>query len=276
MFLIYFALRIKPITRDLKLIIAVAAAEYFVPIVVLIDYIYYSVTKQRLIHITLGCQILGFLINAVYYFEVQLNVFLAAERLCKVLKIKLPKYIFLPLHINAISFILLILYCATQNLMAPASSDLICMLSVTDSIIGSITYHYLVLSFFIGVLIVSFCYYKLARNITYMKDFIQIEISSVPTSGKDNRISSLNSATIRLYIILVVYVVCMSGSVLFHLLESSLHYSWGELNQTIVIINQVGQILFVIGILANSSLLLILHTGIAKEVKMFYKSIKCW
>ncbi|KAI9291398.1 hypothetical protein K502DRAFT_368476 [Neoconidiobolus thromboides FSU 785] len=180
-FLIYFCFRIKPMTKDLKLIVAVASVEYFAPLVLLIDFSYYLVTGQRLIHITLGCQILGFLVNILYYFEVQLSVFLAAERLHKIIKIKLPKYIFLPLHINAISFIALLLYCATQNLMTPASSDLMCMLSVMDSLISSITYHYLVLSFFFGVSIISFCYYKLARNVTNIKFFVQIEAASDST-----------------------------------------------------------------------------------------------
>ncbi|KAI9296058.1 hypothetical protein K502DRAFT_364421 [Neoconidiobolus thromboides FSU 785] len=160
--------------------------------------------------------------------------------------------------------------------MTPASSDLMCMLSVMDSLISSITYHYLVLSFFFGVSIISFCYYKLARNVTNIKIFVQIEAASESTVIKNKKIPSLNSAAIRIYTILIVYVVCMSGSVFFLLLESSLHYMSKEVNQTIITMNQIVEILFVIGILANSSLLLILHTGISKEASVFYKSTKFW
>ncbi|KAI9290966.1 hypothetical protein K502DRAFT_161984 [Neoconidiobolus thromboides FSU 785] len=275
-FLIYFCLRIKTLTRDLKLIIAIAAAEYFVPIVVLIDYIYYCIHGERLIHISLGCQVLGFLTTVIYYFEILLNVFLAAERLCKVLEVRLPGFVYFVLYSNTLVFLFLLSYCTSQNLMIPATSELTCVLAVTTSILGSITYHYLLFGFFLGIVIISFCYYKLAKSITNLKNFIEIEAISNRHKRVDSVNPKYNSASIKIYIILILYTICMFGSIFFHLLESSLHYTWGKINQTILITNQVAQILFIIGILTNSTLLLTIHTGIRKEVTFFYRHMKCW
>ncbi|KAI9294241.1 hypothetical protein K502DRAFT_350197 [Neoconidiobolus thromboides FSU 785] len=277
-FLIFICFKVKPLTKDLKLIIAVASVELFAPLVTSIDYLHYFIYGIKLIKINLGCQILGFIIGAAYYYEIQINVFLALERLCKVSEIKLSKYVYLAIHLNGLGFIGLGIYCVSQHLMIPSATELICEYPVVNSIIGSITYFYSIFSFFIGVIIITCCYYKLARSVTKMKEFVQLEMNSNSNINrpKCDKKSSYNSVFIKLYTILAIYTTCMFGSFLFHLLGSILHNVYGEVNPTVLVMNQLAEITFLIGILANSSFFLILHTGIANEAKKFYANIKCW
>ncbi|KAI9294250.1 hypothetical protein K502DRAFT_366024 [Neoconidiobolus thromboides FSU 785] len=272
-FLIYICLHVKPLTKDLKLIIAVAMVEFCAPLVISLDYLYYFIEGIKLIDTKIGCQVLGFIITIAYYYEIQINVFLALERLCKISEIELPKYVYLIIHLNGLSFIGLGIYCVSQHLMVPSATQLVCMYPVLNSIVGAVTYFYLIFSFFFGIIIISYCYYKLARNITNMKKFVEIEMNCNSNRVKSSRNTKYNVVFIKLYTILAIYTTCMFGSFLFHLLDGVFHYVFGKVNGTILIMNQLAEILFLIGILANSSFFLILHTGIAKEVKKFYISI---
>ncbi|KAI9294248.1 hypothetical protein K502DRAFT_263581 [Neoconidiobolus thromboides FSU 785] len=277
-FLIFFCFKVRPLGADLKLIIAVASVELCAPLVTSIDYLYYFIHGIKLIKTEMGCQVLGFIITGAYYYEVQINVFLALERLCKISEMKLSKYVYIIIHTNGLIYVGLAIYCVSQHLMIPSATELICMYPVVNSTIGLITYYYLIFSFLFGIMIITYCYYKLARNITKMKEFVQLEMNSNSNINrpKSDRKSRYNIVFIKLYTILAIYTTCMFGSFLFHLLDSILHFVYGKVNATILIMNQLAEILFLVGILANSSFFLMLHTGIANEVKKFYTKVRCW
>ncbi|KAI9294254.1 hypothetical protein K502DRAFT_350209 [Neoconidiobolus thromboides FSU 785] len=277
-FLILMCSRVKPkpLAKDLKLIMAIAFVEYLIPFTTLISRIHYYVVGINLIDIDLGCQILGFIVTCAYYYEIQINVFLALERLCVVSKIKISKYIYLSIHLNGLIFIGLATYSVTQHLMVPSATKLICVHSVLNSIIGPVTYFYLVFSFLLGIAIISYCYYKLAKNILDMDKFVELELNSNLNPSESNRRSKYKKIFIRLNTVLIVYTTCMFGSFLFHLLNGIFHYIYGHVNPVILIMNQLGEFLFFIGIIANSCFFLILHSGIANEVKKSYNRIKFW
>ncbi|KAI9294247.1 hypothetical protein K502DRAFT_366022 [Neoconidiobolus thromboides FSU 785] len=274
-FLIYFCFKVRPFSKDLKLIVAVASVELCAPLVTSIDYIYYFIYDIKLIKINLGCQVLGFIITSAYYYEIQLNVFLALERLCKISEIKLSKYVYMAIHLNGLGFIGLAIYNVSQHLMIPSATEIICVHPVVNSTIGFVTYYYLIFSFLFGIMIITYCYYKLARNITNRQKFVEIEINCNINRPKSNENHKFNIVFIKLYTILAIYTTCMFGSFSFHLIDSILHFVYGKVNATILIINQLGEILFLVGILANSIFFLMLHTGIANEVKKFCSNIKC-
>ncbi|KAI9294249.1 hypothetical protein K502DRAFT_350204 [Neoconidiobolus thromboides FSU 785] len=217
-----------------------------------------------------------FFTTAAYYYEIQLSVSLAIERICKVLDIKLSKYIRPVVHINGLIYTVLMILCGSQHLMEASSSKLICIYPVVYSIIGSIAYYYLLSTFTIGISVISYCYYRLAKDITDMKNFVEIKISPNPSKLKDDKLSSYKLISIKLYTILIIYSTCMFGSILLYFFAGIFQYVYGEVNVTILVMNQLAETLFLIGILANSGLLLVLHRGIANEAKKVYTYIKCW
>ncbi|KAI9297787.1 hypothetical protein K502DRAFT_346717 [Neoconidiobolus thromboides FSU 785] len=272
-FLIYFASKLSFKGLDIKLIILLASLEYLAPIAVLSDLIYYSINGHKLIENQYGCSFYGFIILFIYQYEIMLSSLLSMERLAKIKKSSLFKYTYWPVVANLIIFTILLVTCAITNSFAISSSKISCLLDVTNSILASVTYHYSLLSCFIGVGLLVYSYYCIANEISELREIMSIESDSTIEVCSSNRFVGLKKATIKVYLILSIYGACMLSSLVCLFFESALKYEYGDSFEQARDLNSTATLLFVFGMIFNTLLVLTLHTGISNEVKHFIQKV---
>ncbi|KAI9295362.1 hypothetical protein K502DRAFT_349100 [Neoconidiobolus thromboides FSU 785] len=248
---------------------ALAFLEFLAPIAVLSDLIYYFIKGQKLIENQYGCSFYGFIILFIYQYEIVLNALLSMERLGKIKKSVLFEYAYRPVIINLTIFTLLLITCAATNSFAISSSKLSCLLDVRNNILASVTYHYSLLSCFIGVGLLSYSYYCIANEISEFKEIVSAELGSSSEAGSGKTFSSLKKASLKVYLILAIYVTCMLVSLISLFVESTFKYVYDDSFKQAKELNSTASILFVFGMIFNGLLVLTLHSGIAGEVKSF-------
>ncbi|KAI9294377.1 hypothetical protein K502DRAFT_365910 [Neoconidiobolus thromboides FSU 785] len=273
-FLIYLASKIKPRTKDINFIIAICCIEYLLPVVGWANTINAWITKKKATDTVLGCQILGFVTMSIFFFEVMVNALLAIERYSHITKQNLLLFFSIPALIASVVFIVLISISAAQNLFVKAASDSLCMVIPNNSLLTAITFYFFILCMFLGLLTIFYCYLKLAIYTNNVTKFIEIDgSSSHSVRAITKKPWSIKWVKIRIYTTLIAYGVCTFTSLLCGLAESIHAYVFGIGGDVQFILNLLTVILYLLGALTNSMLLLFLHAGISRQSKIFFKNI---
>ncbi|KAI9297826.1 hypothetical protein K502DRAFT_339922 [Neoconidiobolus thromboides FSU 785] len=125
--LIVFASKIPKKSKDIPLIIMIAAIEYFGPLPLIIDLIYSKFYDHGLIETRIGCNLSGTITSIVFFFEIALSAFLAIERLSLFVKLKTTKILFSYLAISCLIFISLLISSASIDGFTPTLSEFTCL-----------------------------------------------------------------------------------------------------------------------------------------------------
>ncbi|KAI9298218.1 hypothetical protein K502DRAFT_362645 [Neoconidiobolus thromboides FSU 785] len=273
-FILAFALQIRPRTRDIIFIVTICCIEYLTPLIGWANIVYFYITGIKALNQVVGCQILGFLSVTVFYYEVILNLILAIERLSHITKQPYLKKLYIPIAIMALSFFALLVTSASQHLLIASASNAICLMSPTYSLTTAITYFHFLISMFISSIAIFVCYVKIAFITNQAKKFIKINIETITDSSNISQVSqNLKWATIRLFSILAVYIICTLGSIILFSVETYFEFKYGFGTPIQKTLNSTAIFLFLSGSVTNSLILLFLHTGIAKQRQIFVDKV---
>ncbi|KAI9297794.1 hypothetical protein K502DRAFT_362958 [Neoconidiobolus thromboides FSU 785] len=251
-----------------------ASLGYLSPIAVLSDLIYYFINGKKMIQTQYGCTVYGFIVLFIYQYEIILSSLLSIERLSKIKKPYLFSYIYHAIVINLILFTILLIACAVTNSFALSSTKVSCLLDVVNNVLASITYHYSLLNCLIAIIILIYSYYCLASQISGLSEIISVESEYNFEATSGIRFTSLKNASLKVYLILVVYGICMLGSLICLFIESTLKYKYGDFFKQAKDLNSTASLLFIFGMIFNVLLILTLHTGITNEVKCFIQKVR--
>ncbi|KAI9293673.1 hypothetical protein K502DRAFT_366518 [Neoconidiobolus thromboides FSU 785] len=244
--------------------------EYLCLLVVVPDLIYTWVTGQRILDNKIGCQFNGITLYLFYVIEIALNIPLAYERLLNISEKKRKKYVYIPLIVYLLVFLILLFMCAYFYDLSPSTSRASCTLPLNKlHVLTIITYYYITSGLLIGNLVIFYCYYKLITKVNKIIQMIDLELEFTNSLGIiDIKGTDYKAGIIRIYCTLVFYFCFMLGSILATIFESSLILLFDDtmFSHLIVISNQFSHALFLCGILVNSFLLLFLHTGIKAQL----------
>ncbi|KAI9297781.1 hypothetical protein K502DRAFT_346711 [Neoconidiobolus thromboides FSU 785] len=275
-FLIYFASRIKPITSDIVVVITLASIELVFPIVKITNIVYQVTTGVNIIHDSLGCQINGSFLNILYFLEIMFAFYLAHERLSKVRGKPITKYFNIPFFIIVLGFIILTIWVGSIGEMSPYPADLTCFADPYKSPVALITFLYFVVFCYIATILIVYCYLKLSREVLKAYDFVDLELRVAQGAVSDTKSRSWNYrfASIKIYIIVAVYCSLMLISISFLTATPFVPKTNIELIKFRIYADVVTILFFLIGLTSNSVLLMLLHTGVNREMNAFFDRLR--
>ncbi|KAI9298217.1 hypothetical protein K502DRAFT_346376 [Neoconidiobolus thromboides FSU 785] len=270
--LLFLAIKVKPRTKDINFIIIICCLQFLIPIIGFSNMISYIGTDTYLLSKRLGCQISGFFTALVFFYQVITNLCLAVERLSHITKKDYLNYFYFPTFLASISFLLLLLVSASENLLIISASGIICMPSPTHGILPGMAFFLFLFCMVSSSIVIFYCYLKLAIYTNNLSSFIEIGPDSAYKIKNDiKRGWSVKWVSIRIFSILAVYGTCTFSSILCLVIEAyfEIKFGFGSVAQSNL--NMAAILLFIIGTIASLLLLLIIHSGISKQAKKIFK-----
>ncbi|KAI9296633.1 hypothetical protein K502DRAFT_347881 [Neoconidiobolus thromboides FSU 785] len=272
-FLILFAYRIEHKGQDIQLILAIAFVEYIPLFILIVIFIFNKITGKEFIATNEGCTFSGFFVDLVLFFEIILNSILSLERYSKFSKSKWIKCIIILFLFNSFCFVTLLITCAIKHQFSTIPSGFVCLLNKRQHILAAFTFYFSQFNWLLGIVVILYCYSKISKEVIGSWKIIS-GTNYDPTTFVKKKSKNYYKAFIKVHSVLIIYTICMFGTTLTSFLESVFSYFTESFIEKSGIMHSISVIFFAIGMVANSSIILFLHTGISNEAEKVIEKVK--
>ncbi|KAI9297780.1 hypothetical protein K502DRAFT_323076 [Neoconidiobolus thromboides FSU 785] len=160
--------------------------------------------------------------------------------------------------------------------MSAYPADLTCFADPFKSTVATITFFYFIAACYYATISIVYCYYKLSREVLKAYDFVDLELRATNGTVNDTKSRSWNYklASFKIYLTMAIYCSLMLISVTFLV---TIQYG-PKVTVSQIGFSKLADILtilfFLIGLTSNSVLLMMLHTGVNREMNSFISKFK--